>query len=234
MIDKIIDKLYVVEYNGLFGFIKPYSSFRDSSTFSQQFLTKSHLIGIEFKIFSDDGYIVNGDIQRIVRHKLSHSGFCSQQEAIQSSNIKIGKESINKSKAKNKQDVVEEIKEDVIKEENNEVEVVEGKKLKEKKIYKKVIIDGGIGIIKRHVLLKPKLLFGFKDKNDAEIMIENMVRLTRNEDLMVPNSEIIEMSNKDFDLLTGTEAIEDKNGFLCGYNRFKEFEPMLVTLSYNI
>lgn len=45
--------MYIVEYNGTFGFIKPWSAVRDSETFSQQFLTPSIVEGIEKKLFPE-------------------------------------------------------------------------------------------------------------------------------------------------------------------------------------
>ena len=150
---------------------------------------------MEFKVFTDEGYIVNGDVQYIKRHKLSHSGFCAQQETIQSPNIKFGTSG-----------------------------------------SRNCVVDGGVGIINRHVLIKPKLFIGLENKKNANILIENMVKLTRNEDLMIPKSEITEMSYKEFDLIVGLESFEDKNGFLAGFNRFKKFgpmnfEPMLVNVN---
>lgn len=41
--------MYVVEYSGTFGFIKPWSAVRDSETFSQQFLTPSIVDGMKMK-----------------------------------------------------------------------------------------------------------------------------------------------------------------------------------------
>ena len=45
--------MYIVEYNGTFGFIKPWSAVRDSKTFSQQFLTPSIVEGMEKKLFPE-------------------------------------------------------------------------------------------------------------------------------------------------------------------------------------
>jgi hypothetical protein len=73
-------KLYVVKYTGPFGFIKPWTAVRDEETYSQQFLTPSIVAGIERKLFptllKDD----NGEIKKIVRHRLNYCGLTSQQE----------------------------------------------------------------------------------------------------------------------------------------------------------
>jgi len=42
--------LYVVEYTGTFGFIKPFSANRDELMFSQRFITSSILIGMRDKL----------------------------------------------------------------------------------------------------------------------------------------------------------------------------------------
>ena len=42
--------LFIVNYTGKFGFIKPWTAVRDSETFSMQFLTPSNLKGIELKL----------------------------------------------------------------------------------------------------------------------------------------------------------------------------------------
>lgn len=73
---------YVVKYTGKFGFIKPWTAVRDGETFSQQFLTPSIIEGIEKKLFPEL-LSVNGEICKIVRHKLSYAAIDSQQEVTQ-------------------------------------------------------------------------------------------------------------------------------------------------------
>jgi hypothetical protein len=77
-----MEKLYIVKYNGPFGFIKPWTAVRDSETFSQQFLTPSILCGIERKLFPE---LLNEPfgIYRIVSHRLSYDGLSMQQEQTQ-------------------------------------------------------------------------------------------------------------------------------------------------------
>lgn len=70
--------LFVVKYEGHFGFIKPWTAVRDSETFSQQFLTPSIVEGIEKKIFPE--LLDTKGIQKIKRHRLNYLGIDIQQE----------------------------------------------------------------------------------------------------------------------------------------------------------
>ncbi|MDA3818560.1 MAG: hypothetical protein PF486_14350 [Prolixibacteraceae bacterium] len=76
--------LYVVKYSGPFGFIKPWTAVRDSETYSQQFLTPSIVAGIERKLFPELLKDDDGEIKKIVRHRLSYKQISQQQEQIQS------------------------------------------------------------------------------------------------------------------------------------------------------
>lgn len=71
-------KLYVVKYEGPFGFIKPWTAVRDSETFSQQFLTPSIVEGMEKKLFPE--LLKIKGIQKIKRHRLNYLGIDIQQE----------------------------------------------------------------------------------------------------------------------------------------------------------
>ena len=73
--------MYIVEYNGTFGFIKPWSAVRDSETFSQQFLTPSIVEGMEKKLFPE--MIKEKGIHKILRHKLCYDAMSKQKEVIQ-------------------------------------------------------------------------------------------------------------------------------------------------------
>jgi hypothetical protein len=88
--------LHIVEYNGPFGFIKPWTAVRDSETYSQQFLTPSIVEGIEKKLFPELLGIEGGVIRKIVRHRLSYRGLSSQQERTQAK----GWENVTVNKAK--------------------------------------------------------------------------------------------------------------------------------------
>jgi hypothetical protein len=69
-----MDELYILEYSGPFGFIKPWTAVRDEKTFSQQFLTPSIIEGLRQKL----------GVSAILRHKLMHAGTSVQQERTQS------------------------------------------------------------------------------------------------------------------------------------------------------
>lgn len=73
---------YVVKYTGPFGFIKPWTAVRDGETYSQQFLTPSIVEGIEKKLFPEMLHC-NGEIRKILRHKLSYMSIDMQQEQTQ-------------------------------------------------------------------------------------------------------------------------------------------------------
>ncbi|NLA48582.1 MAG: hypothetical protein GX876_03865 [Bacteroidales bacterium] len=76
-----MEKYFVVQYTGPFGFIKPWTAVRDSETFSQQFLTPSIVEGIEKKLFPE--LLNETGIKKIKQHRLSYSQINQQQEVIQ-------------------------------------------------------------------------------------------------------------------------------------------------------
>ena len=82
--------MYIVIYRGKFGFIKPWTAVRDGETFSQQFLTPSIIEGIEKKLFPEL-LERNGEICKIVRHKLSYAAIDAQQEVTQARGWKVSK-----------------------------------------------------------------------------------------------------------------------------------------------
>lgn len=82
--------MYIVIYKGKFGFIKPWTAVRDGETFSQQFLTPSIIEGIEKKLFPEL-LERNGEICKIVRHKLSYAAIDAQQEVTQARGWKVSK-----------------------------------------------------------------------------------------------------------------------------------------------
>jgi len=82
--------MYIVIYKGKFGFIKPWTAVRDGETFSQQFLTPSIIEGIEKKLFPEL-LERNGEICKIVRHKLSYTAIDVQQEVTQARGWKVSK-----------------------------------------------------------------------------------------------------------------------------------------------
>jgi len=72
--------LYILKYTGPFGFIKPWTAVRDSETYSQQFLTPSIVAGIERKLFPELLKDDDGEIKKIVGHRLNYCGLSVQQE----------------------------------------------------------------------------------------------------------------------------------------------------------
>lgn len=89
-----------------------------------------------------------------------------------------------------------------------------------------------LSILKRGVLVNPILYLAFGSKEDAEIAIKQHICLARNEDVLFPDSNILEVSRKEFieneDVFSGFELVFEKNdkSFLVGYNRYDENEPM--------
>ena len=72
---------HVVQWQGPFGFIKPWTAVRDGETFSQQFLTPSIVEGMEKKLFPE--LLGEKGIKRIVRHRLRYDQMDAQQEVTQ-------------------------------------------------------------------------------------------------------------------------------------------------------
>lgn len=84
-------------------------------------------------------------------------------------------------------------------------------------------------ILKRGVMLRPCVYLAFEYKEDAEKASRQHICLCRNEDVLLPETNILEMSQDEFDQLNGYELRfeETPNSFLVGYNRFKENEEMM-------
>jgi hypothetical protein len=87
-------------------------------------------------------------------------------------------------------------------------------------------------ILVRGVLLEPVLFLAFQNSNDAEIAATQHICLSRNEDILYPDDEILEIGTDVFDtdeeLFPGFELVFEKNkqSFLVGYNRYKQNEKM--------
>lgn len=87
-------------------------------------------------------------------------------------------------------------------------------------------------ILKRGVLVNPVLFLAFGNKEDAEKASEQHICLSRNEDILYPQQEIIETTHDDFneseEHFYGFELVFEKNdnAFLVGYNRLNENQPM--------
>lgn len=87
-------------------------------------------------------------------------------------------------------------------------------------------------ILVRGVLLEPVLFLAFSEKKDAEQASRQHICLARNEDMLYPDEQILEVTPEEFDtneeLFAGFELVFEKNeqSFLVGYNRLKQSEPM--------
>lgn len=83
-------------------------------------------------------------------------------------------------------------------------------------------------ILKRGVMINPCLSLAFNNINDAEKAVKQHICLCRNEDILLPAEEILQMSEQDLDQLDGYELRFEKNekSFLVGYNRFNENQEM--------
>ncbi len=87
-------------------------------------------------------------------------------------------------------------------------------------------------ILVRGVLINPVLCLAFANKEYADRAIQQHICLCRNEDVLYPENEVLEVSHDEFnsneELFAGFELIFEKSekSFLVGYNRFKEGEPM--------
>ena len=90
-------------------------------------------------------------------------------------------------------------------------------------------------ILRRGVMLDPVLYLAFENVDDAKNASTQHICLCRNEDVMLPSSEIMELSEKDFDDLEGFELRfgESEQSFLVGYNRFDGGKPMYGWIEYN-
>jgi hypothetical protein len=84
-------------------------------------------------------------------------------------------------------------------------------------------------------MLDPILCIAFEKKDDAIKAAQQHICLCRNEDVMLPHTEILELSEEDFDKLEGFELRfgESEQSFLVGYNRFNHCKPMYGWIEYN-
>lgn len=121
-----------------------------------------------------------------------------------------------------------------------------GIKQKPERITKKttsVQLSRPRSILTRGALIEPVLYLGFADRNDAQRAYMQHICLCRNEDVLFPDPEIIEIEESDFDLpdkkfvtlsdgkqvgFNGFELLFEhkEDSFLVGFNRFRNNEPM--------
>jgi len=178
--------LYIVQYSGPFGFIKPWTAIRDSETFSQQFLTPSIIEGIEKKLFPEL-LSHKGIAGRIVRHRLRSMGIDKQQEQIQPRAIQQ----------------------------------------KYNKTTQTVSFSRPRSILTRGILLSPIVFLAFSEREYAEKANTQHICLCRNEDVLLPDWQIKECSEEEFDnpeneVYHGFELLfgKSEDSFLVGYNRY--------------
>lgn len=97
----------------------------------------------------------------------------------------------------------------------------------EKKTQQKMMVRNQ-SILERGVMINPILYLAFENIKDAQKSAKQHICLCRNEDVLFPDSEIIQMHDLEFDRLTGFELRfgESERSFLVGFNRFDEAKPM--------
>ena len=83
-------------------------------------------------------------------------------------------------------------------------------------------------ILKRGVMICPSLFLAFGTPEDASKAAEQHLCLCRNEDVILPDGNVQEMTAKAFDLIPGFELLLERgpDSFLVGYNRFNNAEEM--------
>lgn len=97
----------------------------------------------------------------------------------------------------------------------------------EKKAQQKMMVRNQ-SILERGVMINPILYLAFATEEEAQKSANQHICLCRNEDVLFPDSEIIQLDEKQFDQLTGFELRfgESEKSFLVGFNRFDEAKPM--------
>lgn len=90
-------------------------------------------------------------------------------------------------------------------------------------------------ILLRGIMLDPILYLAFKDRNDAVVASKQHICLCRNEDILLPCTDIYEYTEDEFDRLDGFELRfgESEQSFLVGFNRFDGGSPMYGWIEYN-
>lgn len=90
-------------------------------------------------------------------------------------------------------------------------------------------------VLKRSVLLNPVLYIAFGNEEDAIIASKQHVCVCRNEDILLPESEICMMEEEQFNHLPGFELRfgNSEQSFLVGYNRFNDNLPMFGWIEFN-
>jgi hypothetical protein len=97
----------------------------------------------------------------------------------------------------------------------------------EKKTHQKMIVRNQ-SILERGVMINPILYLAFKTEEEAQKSAKQHICMCRNEDILFPDFDIIQLDEKEFDQLTGFELRfgESDKSFLVGFNRFDKATPM--------
>jgi len=93
----------------------------------------------------------------------------------------------------------------------------------ERKPVHRVRFERSRAIVNRGVLLNPCLYLAFPTAEDAERAAEQHLCLCRNEDIMLPEGEPLELTVDEFEQIAGFELLfgEGPDAVLVGYNRFE-------------
>lgn len=83
-------------------------------------------------------------------------------------------------------------------------------------------------ILIRGIMLNPDLYLAFENEADAQKATRQHICLCRNEDILLPEENIRQMSENDFDMVPGFELRfgENDRSFLVGFDRFNQSQPM--------
>lgn len=97
----------------------------------------------------------------------------------------------------------------------------------EKKTQQKMMIRNR-SILERGVMIDPVLYLAFESEEDAQKATKQHICLCRNEDVLLPDSEILEINESEFDEITGFELRfgESEKSFLVGFDRFNNSQAM--------
>ena len=90
-------------------------------------------------------------------------------------------------------------------------------------------------IIKRGLLVDPVLYLAFDNETDAYEASTQHVCLCRNEDILLPDDEVVTLSETDFGQMDGFELRfgMSEHSFKVGHNRYNNAQPMYGWLEIN-
>ncbi|NLH62562.1 MAG: hypothetical protein GX452_14275 [Ignavibacteriales bacterium] len=112
-----------------------------------------------------------------------------------------------------------------------------GLSVKVNKKAKSITFNRAPAVLKRGVLINPVLYLAFDSEEDALSASNQHICLCRNEDILLPASEIISVSEEEFSDQKGRfpgfelVASTEKEAFMVGFNRFNNSEPMYGELN---